>query len=334
MSNPMAKILGVFSFVFAVSAYAAPADLLSVPETRREVGADSIVAVVEDKVITRQDVMREIEPFLPQIRSSARSEYEFNAQINAYAREIVRNMIDRELIVKEFGDKGMKIPQSYLDKYFDDYIKREFGGDRADFTKFIQQQGKTIKTFKSEQEKEIIVGYMQDQKRRTISEISPQKIKDYYEANKDKWFTPQSAHVFLITLTPSAGATLEDNRKLASEIVSDIRKGADFSAKAKKYSRDDASAKGGDSGWFNREQLVSALDEKAFSMPIGEVSDPIEVADTVFIMKVAERKDAHQQDVEEVRNQIEWAIAAQNAKESYAKWLQRLREKAYIKFYQ
>ena len=60
-------------------------------------GNNGIIAIVEDRVITREEVMREIEPFIPQLRASARSEFEFNKRVNDYVNEIVQSIIDREL---------------------------------------------------------------------------------------------------------------------------------------------------------------------------------------------------------------------------------------------
>lgn len=246
---------GFFTAALAMLALAASqtfAQGLLRPDNKRVLGTNNIIAVVEDRVITRAEVMKEVEPFIPQIRAAARSEFEFTSRVNAYVREIVQNMVDRELIVKEFKAKGMTIPQSYLDTHFDDYLNREFNGDRAEFVKFVQAQGKTIKQFRAEQEKDIIVGYMQGQKRQTVSEISPAKIKEYYEANKSKWYSPASVKSGLL---PSKRACMQASTKTASspaEIVERLKKGEDFAELAKRFSKDDSSTKGGDWGWYKR----------------------------------------------------------------------------------
>ena len=299
----------------------------------RETGSNGILAVVEDRVITRDEVMKEVEPFIPQIRQKSLSEFEFNKRVGDYIREIVQNMIDRELIVKDFRDKGMTIPQSYLDSNFDDYLKREFNGDRAEFLKFVQSQGKTIKQFKKEQEKDLIVGYMQNNKRQAVAEISPKKIKDYYEANKAKWYTPASAKISLITLKTGRTATLDENRKLAKEIVAKFNAGEKFSELARKYSKDDSSAKGGEWGWYKKGELNPLLDKQAFAIEAGKITEPVEIGDMIFILKVEEKKPEGISPIDDVREQIEWTIAEQNGREIYRKWVEGLRQKAYIKYF-
>ena len=299
----------------------------------RETGSNGILAVVEDRVITRDEVMKEVEPFIPQIRQKSLSEFEFNKRVGDYIREIVQNMIDRELIVKDFRDKGMTIPQSYLDSNFDDYLKREFNGDRAEFLKFVQSQGKTIKQFKQEQEKDLIVGYMQNNKRQAVAEISPKKIKDYYEANKAKWYTPASAKISLITLKTGRTATLDENRKLAKEIVAKFNAGEKFSELARKYSKDDSSAKGGEWGWYKKGELNPLLDKQAFAIEAGKITEPVEIGDMIFILKVEEKKPEGISPIDDVREQIEWTIAEQNGREIYRKWVEGLRQKAYIKYF-
>lgn len=296
-------------------------------------GSNSILAVVEDRVITREEVMREVEPFIPQIRQKSLSEFEFSKRVNDHIREIVQNMVDRELIVKEFKARGMSIPQTYLDSHFEDYLKKEFNGDRAEFLKHVQSQGKTMKQFRQEQEKDIIVGYMQSDKRKSVAEISPKKIKDFYEANKSKWYSPASAKISLITLKTGLNATLESNRTLAKDIINKFNNGEKFSDLARKYSKDDSSANGGEWGWYKKGELNPTLDKEAFSTEVGKITPAVEIGDMIFILKVEEKKPEGIQPIDSVREQIEWAIAEQKGREAYQKWVEGLREKAYVKFY-
>lgn len=326
------KILPTFAVLFCCACAFSQGLLRNVPG-RQTLGSNNIIAIVEDRVITREEVMKEIEPFVPQIKAASRSEFDFNKKVNDYINEIVQSMIDRELIVKDFKSKGMTIPESYMDTYFDDYIKREFNGDRAEFIKFIQSQGKTIKQFRADQEKEVILGYMQNQKRQSAAEISPQKIKDYYEANKAKWYSPSTANISMITLKKGMYASMDDNRKVAAEIMEKLKQGEKFSDLARKYSKDDSSAKGGEWGWYKKGELNPVFDSKVFALEPGQTTDPIESGEMIIILKVEEKKPEGVRSIDDVREQIEWDIIEQNGKISYQKWLESLRKKAYIKYF-
>ncbi len=327
------KILFTFLLLLSTVSLFAQGYLRHNMITNKSVGSDAIVAVVEDRAITKAEVLREVQPFIPQIRKASTSEFDFENKVNAYVVEIVQNIIDRELIVKDFNDKGMSIPQSYLDSHFDDYMKREFNGDRAELLRYVKTQGKTIKQFREDQRKDIIVSYMKGSMRQTVAQVSPKKITEYYEANKQKWYSAASANISMITLKTSMATTMEDNREIAKIIMQKLKAGADFAELAKTYSKDDFASKGGAWGWYKKGQLNPLLDNALFALKAGGYTNPVEIGDSIFILKAEELRAEGVQKIDEVREQIEWAIVDKESKIAYSKWIESLRAKAYIKIY-
>ncbi len=297
---------------------------------KKNVSSDNIIAIVEGKIITNEDLKKEIMPLVAQIRRASRNEFEFNQRVKNLHVEVLENMINKVLIVKDFNDKGMQIPQSYLDTAFDDYLAKEFNSDRNAFLKYLQREGKTVKEFKQEQSDTMIVEYMQGQKRKSVSEVSPAKIKEYYEENKSKWFQPESIKLSQIMLKKS---TTKNINELLLDIISRAKAGEDFSELAKKYGQDKSIAeKGGDWGWYKKGELVSQIDEVAFKLNVGDISEAIELGDFVYILKADEKKAEGVQDMEQAREQIEWTLVSQNAAVEYRKWVEKLRKNAYIKY--
>jgi len=90
-----------------------------------------------------------------------------------------------------------------------------------------------------------------------------------------------------------------DDSDRAQTLLSQLREGSDFSDLAQRYSLDQATAPyGGDLGYFARGSLlVPEIEEVAFGLQPGEVSDIISVADpdsgltTYYIVKLIERDD-------------------------------------------
>ncbi|HEX9840368.1 MAG TPA: peptidylprolyl isomerase [Anaerolineales bacterium] len=63
---------------------------------------------------------------------------------------------------------------------------------------------------------------------------------------------------------------------IAATVIARLDNGADFDKLAQEFSTDTASgAKGGDLGWFGKGAMVAEFEEAAFSMKIGEISEPI-----------------------------------------------------------
>ena len=78
--------------------------------------ADGIVAIAEEKVITVDDVRREVQPLIPQLQREARNEEEFNQKLEQLQDSVIQQLIDKVLIIKEFHkDEKKHIPDAFVD---------------------------------------------------------------------------------------------------------------------------------------------------------------------------------------------------------------------------
>ncbi|MBR4598414.1 MAG: peptidylprolyl isomerase, partial [Opitutales bacterium] len=276
------------------------------------------------------DIVKRLAPLFQKVRQTAGSEARFNAEIERLSQEILQDLIDRAIIVKEFRRLGMRIPESKLDGILQDDLKRKFGGDRSELIKYLQAHNKTLKQYRKDVEEEVIVSVMQNRQRLAYSEISPARILEFYNEHKDKWYTPESVKISQITLRAD---TAEEAKAAAKKVLEEIRGGLSFEDAAKKYSKDEKASVGGDWGWYRKGQLNPILDKEVFSLEKGQMSEVLNIANYAYILKIDDKKEEGITPVDEVREQIEYEISAENARIEYRKWLKRLREKAYIKFY-
>lgn len=111
------------------------------------------------------------------------------------------------------------------------------------------------------------------------------------------------ARHILFTFPDGATPAARDSvRRLAASVGDRIEAGEDFDALAREFSRDPGSAaQGGDLGFFQRGQMVASFDSAAFSLPVGEVSDPVESPFGLHVIRVEERQVP---DFGEVRDQF------------------------------
>lgn len=84
-----------------------------------------------------------------------------------------------------------------------------------------------------------------------------------------------------------------DSEESAREILAMLQQGADFAALAREYSLDQATKdNGGDLGWFPRKLVAPELENAAFALQPGQVSDAVRLGEEVHILQVVEREAA------------------------------------------
>lgn len=98
----------------------------------------------------------------------------------------------------------------------------------------------------------------------------------------------------------------------ANDLKQQLDEGADFAELAKEHSQDPGSApKGGDLGYFGKEQMVPAFSEAAFSLEPGTVSDPVESQFGWHIIKVQDKREQEPPAYDEVEGQLKQMLARQ-----------------------
>jgi peptidyl-prolyl cis-trans isomerase SurA len=295
--------------------------------------ANGIAAIAEDKVITVDDVRREIQPLIPQLQREARSEREFNEKLEQLQDEVIQNLIDRVLIVKEFRkDEKKHIPDSFVDNRLADIQSEQFDNDRSKFLSYLRSRGMTLREYRKEVEEDIIYNYMRQQQRKSQSVISPVRIETFYKENKDRFYQEDGVHLRLIQFSRNDQSD-DELRTKANLVFARLKAGEKFEDLAKEYSQDSRRAKGGDWGWQKRSDLKPEFSEPLFALNKGEVSNVILLPEGAFILYAEDRKFAGIQPIDSVRDEIEHALLQQMSRNSQEHWLERLRRNGYVKHY-
>lgn len=144
------------------------------------------------------------------------------------------------------------------------------------------------------------------------SEIKPTdaELRKLYDANKDSYRRPASAHVLHILVKSEPGVTPQADaaaRAKAESLVEQLRGGADLATLARASSEDPrSSGNGGDMGWVDMGSTVEPFERAIFSVPLNTISGPIRSAEYGYhIVKVVERRQQSVQPFEEARPALE-----------------------------
>ena len=296
--------------------------------------ANGIVAIAEEKVITVDDVRREIGPLVGEIQRTSRNEQEFNEKLEALQEDVIQNLIDRVLIVKEFyKDEKRRVPASYIDNQLAETIITQFDGDRSKYLAYLRSRGISQKDYHKEIEEDMIYSFMRGQQSKSGSTVSPTRIEAYYNENKERFYQEDSVKLRLIQISRTPQDTDDTLKARAATVVTELNAGAEFGDLARKYSQDSRKSKGGDWGWQRRSDLRKEFSEVIFALKKGERSEPLVTPEGAFIFLAEDRKYAGTLPIDEVRPEIEKSLVQQSSRKTMERWLEKLRRNAYVKHF-
>ena len=75
----------------------------------------------------------------------------------------------------------------------------------------------------------------------------------------------------------------------AREIRTELENGKSFEELAEKHSECPSGKEGGDLGFFSKGQMVKEFEDAAFSLDIGEISEPVKTQFGYHIIKLKEK---------------------------------------------
>ncbi len=288
----MKSMTGIFLLLclFLISAAGADAQQTDVQE-RQEI--DGIAAIVGEEIILRSDVFLQFQLELQGrgTLESSLTEEEHTQLLSA----ILDQLIDRAVIVEQARIDSIVVSRSEVEAEVDNWIetvKRNMGGE-ANFQQQLQAEGITEQELRIRRrtlaEKDLLQARMMQQLDWRPGQVSRRQAEEFLLEVGDELMILRQ--IFLgkpegLDLVAIARATIDELRR---RIVED---GEDFAEIAREHSADPGSRPlGGDLGSAPRGNFVPSIDEAVWSLPLGDVSEPIQSQFGWHIVQVISRDE-------------------------------------------
>ncbi|AOV06477.1 foldase protein PrsA [Sporosarcina ureilytica] len=241
--------------------------------------------------------------------------YEILVQSNG--QQALEALIDEKIVALEVKKEDIKVPEDEIKEEVANFMENA-GGEEA-FKNALEQSGMTEEDFKKD-----VIQYLSIRKlMEPRVEVTDEEIETYFEENKDSFNVEEQVE---------ARHILVEDEKTANEIEQKLKDGEDFAELAKEYSTDEGSgALGGDLGFFTRGRMVPEFEEKAFSMKVGEISEPVKTEYGYHIIEVLDKKEAKDATLEDNIVEIREKLFEDKMQAEYVTWLEDAREKYDIK---
>lgn len=279
--------------------------------------ANRIVATVDGEPVTAH-----------QLRRYAQE----HANTNPGDPQLLDALITDKLLEKEVKALGINARDEEIDKYVAE-VRTRSGLDEDRFKQVLLGQGLTWEAYRAKVKAEIEKAQLVNREIRQRVNVSPQEIERYYDAHKTDYEIAERVKVRDILFAIDGGE--EDDvaraRAKAVEVRALATGGRDFAALARQFSDGPGADKGGELGTFGRGEMDSALDEAAFGLKPGQVSEPIRTTAGFHLLRVDERIGAGHRPLAEVQDEIRDKLYNDALEERFQQWLTRdLRERHHV----
>jgi peptidyl-prolyl cis-trans isomerase SurA len=264
---------------------------------------DRIMAVVGNRAILASQVEEDI----VQMQAQGRPVPPDSAGRAALRVQMLEQMIEEELLAQAAQrDTTVKVTEEEVrDQVEQTYqnVRRQFSTE-AEFREQLRlarfgsvedwRRMLTDDQRRAIQIRRLIESLQQQGKLRPIPPTEAE-MREFWEANRAAQpRRPAVVSFRQIVMKPKPdSASRERARRLADSLVVELRRDADFSSLAKRFSADTASREqGGELGWFRRGVMLKEFEDVAFRLRPGVISDPVETSFGFHIIRVERTQPA------------------------------------------
>ncbi len=289
---------------------------------------DEIIVVVNDEIITEQDLRGAVEPIVAQYRATL-SGAQLDEKIAVVRQNLLETLIDDRLIRSEAKKEKVTIDEKEVDEMMTD-VRKKFPTQEV-FEAVLREQGLSIAKVRERFKDQILSRRMVDMKVRSEISLSPGEVKSYFDAHLQDFRAPQKVRVRQILIRTGEGhRTAEEAEALAASILSEVQGGASMEELARRYSEASEGPDGGDLGWVEKGQFADQIDSQIFTLKEGQTTPPIRTQLGYHLFKVEAMKESETRSFEQVRPKIESILYRKKTSDKLSAWLQDLRKNAYI----
>ena len=243
-------------------------------------------------------------------------------------KEAMDLMIEQELVCQAAYEKGIEAAPGEIDAAIAE-VSEPFD-DPAEFERRLRTEGFSQESYREHIGRMIAAKKYLDEIRLGTGEVGDEELEKYYRDNEYRLTFPEQVRVRHILVTWKPMGTTDDKgaiRKQMAPILERARAGEDFAALAREFSDDYATKQyGGDTGLFQRGQMVPAFEDVAFALKPGEISDPVETVFGVHILKLEEHRKPQLVPLEEIREELRNHIREEKMEAAVKREIERLHE--------
>jgi peptidyl-prolyl cis-trans isomerase C len=293
---------------------------------------DRQIALVNDMTVLRQDLDREMK--LVSLRLSRQGQPIDAQGLKRYEGQLRETLINRALLLQQSQALGVDVNPSLVTKALDAFKAGFQNAD--DYTRSLREMGFTEEEMTGQIKNGLVIKTLIDKEVIDTLTVSDGQIRSFYEDNPDLFRRPEqvkASHI-LVQVPENADEAQKAQAQAAIRALKQrIDNGEDFATLAMDHSACPSKAKGGDLGFFGREEMVAPFSEAAFALQPGQVSDVVTTRFGFHLIRVTERQAEEALAFNDVKDAIATRLRQEQEEQRIAAYIEKLKEHAVIKIF-
>ena len=324
------KSKSIIATLFLVAAFVLSPSLARAQEGEPVV-VDEVIAQVNDGVVTLSQLKREMKERVETLKQNGMREQQAVSEVEKHKAELIATLVNEQLLLQ----KGKEL--DLTDKVEAEVNKRMLEVAKENGITSIDKLDEAMRqtgldpvgirqTMRAEMMKQAVLEGEVDSK--LFFGFTMEELHRYFDAHKDIFLKPETVELSEIFLS-LAGKQETDVKARATQLVTQLRGGADFVTLAKAYS-ERGGPQGGKVGLFQVPDLRPDIATAIKNLKAGGVSDPLRSDEGYQILRVDARTAGSNAPTFN-ENQVREAMTRERSPKAREDYLQELRNDAYVK---
>ena len=258
--------------------------ILSSQNVNAQQDLDRIIAVVNDDVITQNELNNRIADFVVQLKLDKNSK----EQMNALRKQVLERMVSTRIQLQMAKQMGITIDDISLNRMIEK-IAQSNNISLSKLKNTLAKDGIQFDHFREQTREDIIIKQLQQRIVANKVNISDQEVQRFIDSNLNKNNGNEKYQIQHILVSIPESASPEDinkAKKKADQLYDQIQNGANFKKLAIEQSNGRNALKGGDLGWRTGSELPEAFLDAIKEISKGKTAPPIRSASGFHILKL------------------------------------------------
>ena len=285
MSYSLPSIIARCTIVFAVAFGCPSAASAQQPPPIRVI--DRIVAVVNDEVITRNELEERVKLAMRQLREQgtpppARETLE---------RQLLERMVTDRVQLQFAKETGLRVDDTELDRAIG-RIAQENRLTAQQLRQVLEKDGIPFAKFREDIRSEIVITRLREREVDTKIVVTEGEIDNFLSLQKQSDANDEYnvSHILVVVPENASPEQIQTRRARAEQAYAQLKSGADFRQVAVAFSEAPDALQGGSMGWRQSSRLPTLFTEALKPLGVGELTPILRSANGFHILKLDDKR--------------------------------------------